>query len=69
MPDVPSCGPYDRRPERPSCMLQEGYVPQPIDYRDVVVSYTSPAQVNNLLEPTILHLPSHPVLRKKSTQG
>lgn len=37
-------------------MLQEGYVPQPIDYRDVVVSYRSPAQVNNLLEPTILRV-------------
>ena len=37
-------------------MLQEGHVPQPIDYRDIVVSYTSPAQVSNLLEPTILRV-------------
>jgi hypothetical protein len=35
-------------------MLQEEVVPQPIDYRDVVQSYTSPGQIPTLLEKPIL---------------
>ena len=40
--------------EKNVLMLQEDDVPQPIDYRDVVVNYTDPAQVPKLVEPTIL---------------
>lgn len=34
-------------------MVQEGHAPQPIDYRDVVVSYRTPDQVKHLLPPTL----------------
>lgn len=34
-------------------LLQEDVVQQPIDYRDIVASYTSPEQVPRLVEPFI----------------
>lgn len=37
-------------------MLQEGTITQPIDYRDVVSSYTDPAQVPKLLLPFIRNI-------------
>jgi hypothetical protein len=37
-------------------MLQEGNVSQPIDYREVVKSYTKPNQIPKLMDPTILQV-------------
>lgn len=37
-------------------LLQEGYAPQPIDYRDVVSVYTNPEQVSRFLERPILQV-------------
>jgi hypothetical protein len=35
-------------------LIQEGNILQPIDYRDIVVSYTDPNRIERLLEPTLL---------------
>jgi hypothetical protein len=39
-------------------LVQEGYAPQPIDYRDVVSVYTNPDQVQRFLERPILQVVS-----------